>query len=280
MLHKHSLIESLGPIFLSALSFCLSMTFIVFFSTAICPEISLFANSGWGKALFMAAGIWQAIVLVLFTAPIKIIPQIWHAFSWPASYKHIKTFLWFTALFSIAHCVVLFIYFFTGNAELQYSNALDKLMSARWYQLLLSLLAPATLAWSEEFIFRGVTFSYLRTRMNFLSAALLSSFVFMIVHDLSNPLNLLTRDWQLGVGLFLLGLFLTYVMSYMETIAASAGAHAGLVFIKVVLRKFPLLVITENNHLFFPEDLRMSVITHLLLLGSSIYLNTIFKQKQ
>jgi len=219
----------------------------------------------------MGAAIWQAIVLVAVTAPIAIIPRVWRAFSWPFSMAQLKIFFSFLVVFSIAHSTALLAYWFSGYAEIQYKNALETVLSARWYHLLLSLIAPATLAWAEEFIFRGVTFSYLRTRMNFLNSLLISSFIFMIVHDLNNPLNLLTRDWQLGLGLFLLGVFLTTIMERSGTIAASAGAHAGLVLIKVVLRKFPIIIVTGNSLFLFPADLRMSLITHAALLGASIY---------
>lgn len=142
------------------------------------------------------------------------------------------------------------------------------LMIKRWPILCIGFIGTFFLAWSEELLFRGLFFNHFAHTLPTFTSAVMSSVIFSLLHDLSNPLRLITTQWQLGLGLFLLGMFLTYIRLW-KGFAASAGAHAGLVYIKVILRKIPLLPIVTGSPYLFPIDLRESLIVHALLIGAT-----------
>jgi hypothetical protein len=75
-----------------------------------------------------------------------------------------------------------------------------------------SLLAPVT----EELLFRGILFGALRVRVGPISAGLISSFVFTLVH----------RDLGTFVSLWLLGCALAYVYCRTGSLYVSMACHA------------------------------------------------------
>ena len=254
--------KSFGPIIISALSFILSFAILHPFALFLDPSFSLYALSGIGKLAVMTAG----IMLALSFAAIQQ-RSLLHAFrdaaTWPASLKHLKTFFRFAGTFAALHLLVLGGYWLTGWATFQ-PNELPQLFS-RWPLILICCVGTFALAWAEELLFRGLIYHYFRQHYTVLPSAIIASFIFMLLHDLHNPLNLLTVRWQLGLGLFLLGLFLNLVMVWQRSIAAGAGVHAGLVIVKAILRKIHILPVLAGSLYWFPIDLRQSFFTHIML---------------
>lgn len=247
----------------SAASFLCSALIIHTIALRLDPSFSLLLTRGVGKAALMWAAILQIIWFLAIQAASFATPLWRDAITWPLQKKSWSPFFRFFLLFCGAHILFLSSYYLTGWATWQ--PAALPLLLTRWPVLLVGFIGTFFLAWSEELIFRGLLFSHFQRSLPLLTSAVSSSFIFSILHDLHNPLNLLTRDWQLGLGLFLLGMFLTYVRVWQNSLAASAGVHAGLVFIKVVLRKVDLLPIIGGSRYLFPVDLRESLIVHLLL---------------
>ena len=87
------------------------------------------------------------------------------------------------------------------------------------------------------------------------------------------------QQMEAGNGAFLLGMFLTYVRVWENSLAASAGVHAGMVYIKVILRKVPLLPIATGSPQFFPIDLRESLIFHVLLVLGCVVLHHMCRER-
>lgn len=101
----------------------------------------------------------------------------------------------------------------------------------------------------------------------------------MLAHDLTNPLNLVTVHWHLGLGLFLLGFFLNLLFFLSGRLAVSMGAHAGLVFVKVFLRRIPLVSYAAVVPWWFDPDLRQSPAVHALFIVSIIIITIMHWQK-
>ncbi len=145
------------------------------------------------------------------------------------------------------------------NWDLNFSSSL-------FFKLIWGFIVVFFLAWTEELIFRGTIYLYFAQYFQPLISLLITSTMFMFAHDLSNPLNLVTKNWQLGLGLFLLGALLNIIFITTKKLYTGMGAHAGLVFVKVALRRIPLIMYLPASQLPFwiNKDLRMSPLIHLL----------------
>lgn len=270
--------RSLRPIIGSAASFFLSAAVIHTFACWLHPTFSLFATRSVGKFALMAGALIQ---VTLFTAiqQRSFARKIWHhAVAWPTEITAWRSFLYLFSLFAVLHLFILDKYRFFGWAT--WHTTAFSLIPVRWPALLGGMIGTFLVAWSEELIFRGVIFEHLRRTLSLWPSTLIAALLFSLSHDLSNPLRLLTTQWQLGLGLFLLGTLLTMIRVYYRSIAASAGAHAGLVLIKVVLRKIPLLTIATGSTYLFPIDLRESLIVHAVMgvTIALIYRNIVFNK--
>lgn len=200
------------------------------------------------------------------------------AVCWPFRATSWHPFFLFFCVFTLLHAGVLGIYVFYNIAQwvpLPLPDLIETSMSwapsilphiiASKKVLIVGFIGTLALAWAEELLFRGLLLQHFLRFMPPFASAIASSFIFSILHDLRNPLNLLTAQWQLGLGLFLLGMLLTYIRLWWGSMAASAGAHAGLVYLKVILRKIPLLPIAAGSPFLFPVDLRESLLVHVLM---------------
>jgi hypothetical protein len=86
----------------------------------------------------------------------------------------------------------------------------------------------------------------------------------MLVHNITHPLELVTTQWKLGLGLFLLGFLLNLVFIISQKLYVGMGVHAGLVYVKVFLRRIPCITYASSLPWWLNSDLRQSLITHLL----------------
>jgi len=133
--------------------------------------------------------------------------------------------------------------------------------------LLFGFLATFFLAWTEEAIFRGTVIPLLkRGGISALGCILISALIFMLAHDVTAPWHLLSTDLPLGIGLFLLGVMLAQIFIGSNTLYIGMGAHAGLVFIKVFLRRIPCLAYTQTLPWWLHQDLRRSPLVHVCFL--------------
>jgi len=253
---------SFGPIIVSALSFIISFSLIHNLALLLHPSFSLFALNGVGKIAVMTAALVQALCLVAIQ-PKSLFMFFRHAATWPFYSSCMRTFLQYAGSFALLHLIVLGGYFFTGHASFN-AYAIPQLLT-RWPLVLLCVIGTFFLAWAEELLFRGLIYPYFRQHYSMMTSAIIASTIFMLLHDLHNPLSLVTYQWQLGLGLFLLGLFLNLVMVWQKSIAAGAGVHAGLVVVKAILRKIHILPLAAGSPYLFPIDLRQSLFVHLLL---------------
>lgn len=90
-----------------------------------------------------------------------------------------------------------------------------------------SVLSALVVALVEEAVFRGFLLGRLASVMPQRAAVAMSSAIFAAVH-LFRPGSMVFRA-GLGAGLFLLGLLLARIAWERQSIAASAGLHAGLI---------------------------------------------------
>ncbi len=261
-----------GPIVLSALSLFLTFIFVQPVACLLDPTFSLFSNRGIGKIGITVLVIWH-IFLLLFNCEKKLLQDFWQTnFLFFKDTKWIKPFGVFFLSFSFLHALFLAALYVFGYVV--YSPVVLQINVSFVIKMFLSLIAPFFVAWTEELIFRGTVYKFFVQELSSITSALLASLIFMLAHNLSNPLALVTSDWQLGVGLFLLGLFLNLIFIITGKLYTGMGAHAGLVFVKVFLRRVPFLVFLDASQLpfFINQDLRQSLLFHLFFLIIDIIL--------
>lgn len=261
-----------GPIVLSALSILITFIFVQPIACWFDPTFSLFANRGIGKIGITVLVIWH-IFLLLFNCDKKLLSDFWQTnFLFFKNFKWLKPFCLFFLIFSTLHILFLSFLYLTGcvvyvplDINLNLSFAL---------KMLIGIMATFFLAWTEELIFRGTVYKFFVTELSPVTSALLASLIFMLSHSLSNPLALITIDWKLGAGLFLLGLLLNLIFILTGKLYTGMGAHAGLVFVKVFLRRVPFLAFLAPNALpfFIDKDLRQSLIVHVAFISVDIIL--------
>jgi len=261
--------KGFGPIFLSALSLFISALLIHILSFYTLPTYSPFAAKGAGKNILLFMGVLQTLSFMAIRSRIE-----WQRFFnefcfWIFNAQRWRTFFYFFIRFAIFHTLLLGIYASTGHAALQKASVAPP--QRLLLHLALIFIAPIVLAWGEELIFRGLLFNFLKKYCSLATSIFSASLIFALSHDAQHPLSLLTTRWQLGLGLFLLGAFLSLIAEWKQTLAASAGVHAGLVYVKVLLRKFPIITIPASSPYLFPIDLRESLIVHALLLCGSVF---------
>ena len=141
--------------------------------------------------------------------------------------------------------------------------------------------ATFMLAYTEEVMFRGTVFPFLVQFMRPIAAVFFTALAFMTVHFLPSPLAQVWRDPAIALGLFLLGFMLNLIFIAAETMYANIGAHAGLVFVKVILRKVRFLTIAAPPWLpwFLHHDLRQAPLVHLFFLVVIVGLVVLLRKK-
>lgn len=254
----------LGPVCLSAFSIFVTFQIVQPITNLFDPSFNLLANRGVGKIAFMTIVIAH-IFLLLFTSRqtlLKIFLEKNIYFFSRSSW--IKSFFSYFLLFSTLHVVLLLTLVALGIVQFDPTGLNFSLSLAG--SILLGFVATFFLAWSEELIFRGTLYLYWAQDWSPLVSALITSVIFSLVHDLLNPINLMTRDWQLGLGLFLLGFLLNLIFIVSGKLYTGMGAHAGLVFVKVLLRRMPIITYPSAEAMpwWVHQDLRQSPLVHTL----------------
>ncbi len=190
----------------------------------------------------------------------------------------LRRFAAFFLLFFGAHVAFLALCSVLGFASLQGVAVPSTL--ALTGKLIFGFFVTFLLALTEEIIFRGTFFYHFKRWMSELNAVLLTSLFFMTVHFLPNPIMQIYHDWHTALGLFLLGTLLNLINIKWGTMYANIGCHAGLVFVKVVLRKIRFFAFVSPSLLpwFLHADLRQAPIVHFFF--AIISLSIIFSLRR
>lgn len=263
----------------SALFLLISTVVVQWVGSWIQPDFYILANRGIGKVLFTLLVIGHLLGLALscsrnflYQALERSFFFLWRS-SWISAYA--KMFV----LFFTLHSFLLLIIGQLGYVQYNVSviPSIKIVMS-----ICLGFVVTFFLAWTEELIFRGVLYAYIAQFCAPLVSVVITSLIFMFAHDLTAPWMLISHHWQLGLGLFLLGCLLNLLLLVSGTLYVGMGAHAGLVSVKVLLRRLPLITYLPDDQLpwWLHNDLRQTVITHLLFLLVIVILVVVYKKKE
>ncbi|MBM3892846.1 CPBP family intramembrane metalloprotease [Candidatus Dependentiae bacterium] len=256
------LLDVMRPVFLSAFSIFLSFCLLQPIALWLNPSFTLLANRSAGKIAFTLVVIVHIIMLAA-TLP----RSEWQQFL-ERTILFIKTRNWLRpffgmfSLFALLHALLLYGLSYSPYVT-SYAPSI-KIIFEKTPALAFGFLATFFLAWTEEAIFRGTVIPLLRRgKLSTLNSVFLSALIFSLVHDITAPWHLLSCDLPLGIGLFLLGIMLAQLFIISNTLYIGMGAHAGLVFIKVFLRRIPCLAYTDHLPWWLHSDLRQSPLVHL-----------------
>ncbi len=263
LLHRVTkLVDVLGPILLSALSLWICFLLIQPIALVLDPSFTLLANRSIGKIAFTLI----VLIHILLLAAAK--PRHWWQQFMQTNVYFLGTTTWIKPFLS------LFFLFFTSHALLllaltttPYATCTLPSLSLVLHKLpnlLFGFIATFFLALTEEAIFRGTLIPLFSHNLSRFGTILLSALIFMLAHNLTAPWELITTDWALGLGLFLLGTILAQIYTITNTLYIGMGAHAGLVFVKVFLRRIPCITYQEPLPWWLHVDLRQSPLVQLL----------------
>lgn len=256
--------DLIGPIIISALSIFIAFIILQPLACWLDPIFNLLASRGIGKIAFVSLVIYQ-ILLLLLLQPKAFLQQFLKTNLYFFTEKNwLKKFFSYFLIFFLFHVLILLFFLFFGFV--QYNSNWGNLNISLVLRIFWGFIATFFLAWTEELIFRGTLYPFFAQKVSPLISLLTTSLIFMFVHDLRNPLNLITKNWELGLGLFLLGALLNIIFISTKKLYTNMGAHAGLVFVKVILRRAPLIIFLPPSFLPFwiNKDLRMAPIVHVL----------------
>ncbi|MBD3231877.1 CPBP family intramembrane metalloprotease [Candidatus Dependentiae bacterium] len=258
------ILSAIGPIILSALSILITFFILQPLALKLDPRFNLLANRGIGKVAFIFLAIYQIFLLLIILPKSFFNDFIRINFSFFIQKSWIKDFFKYFSIFFSLHVLLLILFLMTPYVQFNYFWGyfdLNLILKLIW-----GFIVVFFLAWSEELIFRGTIYLYLARFFKPIAGILVTSIIFMFVHDLSRPVNLITENWHLGMGLFLLGVLLNIIFVITRKLYTGMGAHAGLVFVKVILRRIPIIMYLSASKLPFwiDKDLRMSPLVHLL----------------
>lgn len=259
---KHCLVR-LGPILVSAFSLLISSFFVQFLLSWYDPTFYLLANKGVGKIIFTLLVMGNLSILVLLQTPSFRRQWLETNFYFFRHQQWLLSYLKFFILFFILHWVLLIFFCFLGIAHY---NPVLTIKTSTLLGILFGFIVTFFLAWTEELFFRGTIYPFFAQFWSPLVSIVSSSFIFMIAHSLTEPLKLLTTEWKLGLGLFLLGILLNLFFALTNRLYVGMGAHAGLVFVKVILRRIQLIKFLPSEQIPYWAniDLRQSLLVHAL----------------
>ena len=278
---KYNYWKCLGPISLSALSLFIGFLILQPLACSLDATFNLLSNRGIGKAAFISMVIYQ-LILFFSIQPYQFLKNfLQNNVTFIVKKYWFKNFCLYFFIFSLLHSLILIFIYFTNNAYYNQQWLIIKNYNSLAITLSLSLIGPFLVAWTEELIFRGTLYPYFEQYYKPIYSMFIISTLFMFAHNLTNPLKLVTTEWKLGLGLFLLGILLNLIYIITGKLYSGMGAHAGLVFVKAILRRFPIILfIPEQQWVWWiNKDLRQSFLIHLLFLITNIVLIIQYKNK-
>ena len=257
-----SLLKVTGPVVISAFSIFVTFCVLQPLACWLDPSFTLLANRSVGKIAFTIM-ILLHILLLATTTPRAFFDRLVATnILFFVRERWLKPFFTLFALFAGLHTIAVGVMVYGGYVTFNPSAAYRLIPMIP--NLLWGFVATFLLAWTEEFMFRGTLYPFFAQRFTPLASITLTSLIFALAHDLTNPLSLVTTQWRLGLGLFLLGFMLNLLFAITNKLYIGMGAHAGLVFIKVLLRRIPFIAIPTTIPWWFSPDLRQSIIIHIL----------------
>jgi membrane protease YdiL (CAAX protease family) len=257
-----SLLKVTGPVVISAFSIFVTFCLLQPLACWLDPSFTLLANRSVGKIAFTLMVLLHILLLATTTSRTFFNRLVSTNILFLVRERWLRQFFTFFALFAGLHTIALGVMVYGGYVTCTPEAAL--LIIPKIPNLLWGFVATFFLAWTEEFIFRGTLYPFFAQRFAPLASITLTSLIFSLAHDLTNPLSLITTQWRLGLGLFLLGFMLNLLFALTGKLYIGMGAHAGLVYIKVLLRRIPLITIPTVIPWWFSADLRQSIIIHIL----------------
>jgi membrane protease YdiL (CAAX protease family) len=262
--------QIVGPILASALSLFISTLILQWIGSLLFTDFYLLSRGGIGKIAFSVMVFVQIILLFSTQSKSFVESFLQNTILFFKNKKWITPFCKLFCLFFFAHA--LFIVFLYTQNILVWNQMLAAISSGTILKTAVAFIAVFTLAWSEEAIFRGGIFAYFAQHLSSYSAAFITSLIFMFSHRLETPWTLITSEWKLGLGLFLLGLMLNLIFITTKQLWYGMGSHAGLVGVKVFLRKIPFLIPATSTPFWFHDDLRQSLLVHCFFAGICLFL--------
>lgn len=256
--------KSLGPIVISAFSVFITFLILQPLALLLDPAWTLLSSRSIGK-ITLTVIVIEHILLLIFLQSRQFLQQWFQTnLRFLESLRWLKSFFLFFLTFFCLHSLILLSFYCAGY--LIYDPAWGIIKPSLVLRTAFGFVVTFFLAWTEELIFRGTVYPLLVQHLSKLESVFLASLIFMLCHDLTNPLNLMTKDWKLGLGLFLLGMMLNLIFVVTGKLYSGMGAHAGLVFVKVILRRARFLVFLPAAQLplWVNEDLRQSTLIHAL----------------
>ncbi len=254
--------KAVGPILLSALAIFIDYLLLQVLANKLEIGLNLLSSRGLGKIIFTSLVFYQ-MLLLLSTYPYSFMQKLKKTILFFSEPRWFLSYLLFLLIFCLLHFSFLEGLILTGYAH----YAKVTITNTVFLNILWGFIVVFLLAWTEEAIFRGFIYQQINQYCNPIPAILLTSLIFMLSHDFAMPTNLLTKNWQLGVGLFSFGILLNTIYVATNKLYCSMGAHAGIVFMKVILRKARFIIISTTNLPFWLNvDLRQSILVHLLFL--------------
>lgn len=259
------IVKSLGPVVLSAFSILICFFLLDPLARTVDPSYTLFASKGVGK-------ITSTLIVILH---IMLLASTWPAQQWQLfKDRYISFFInkpsW---IYSFGKTFVLFFFLHTlllvGITLSPFAQfvSLDKPITLSLIgSCIFGFVATFFLALTEELVFRGLLLMHLKTQLKPLATCVVSAIIFSLAHNITAPWLLIYPDTALGIGLFLLGLLLALLATGTGSLAAGMGLHAGLVYVKVVLRRIPLITYTPDLPWWLSQDLRQAALAHALFL--------------
>ncbi len=257
--------QAVGPLFLTALSFLLfSWGADVAGKFFISPNWNILASRGFAKILFTLISL-SHLGFFLFLDGRTSFPFFARRnmiFYFPPSWFS-RYMRWWTIFFSL-HLLVLLFFIVLGDASLNYNFITSRTFPFLFCYFLGGCLATFFLALTEEIIFRGSIFPYVRQYASPLTALFITSFIFSACHGLPRPDLFLWNEPQVAIGLFLFGCLLNAIYLCMGRLYYSMAAHAGMVSVKVLMRKIPFITFSSTSHWWVHPDGRQAFIIHIL----------------
>jgi len=257
-----SLLKVTGPVVISAFSVFVTFCLLQPLACWLDPSFTLLANRSVGKIAFTLMVLLHILLLATTTSRAFFNQLVSTNILFLVRERWVKPFFTFFAIFAGLHIIALGVMVCGGYVLVTPEAAL--LIIHKIPNLLWGFVATFFLAWTEEFIFRGTLYPFFAQRFAPLVSITITSLIFSLAHDLTNPLSLVTTQWRLGLGLFLLGFMLNLLFALTGKLYIGMGAHAGLVYIKVFLRRIPLITLPTVIPWWFSADLRQSIIIHIL----------------
>ncbi len=255
----------MGPVILSALSLFVCFHVLQPLALWLDPSFSLLANRGVGKVVFTLLVLLHIMLLLTTTSQQFTRSFLQTNLLFMRTDKWVKPFSTYFIIFFSLHSFLL-IGLSVATDFVQYTPHILNLVPFKIGPLLWGFVATFFLAWTEETIFRGTLYPFLHQKLSERSSIFMASFIFMLAHNLTNPLLLITDNWKLGLGLFLLGMLLNIIFAITGKLYIGMGIHAGLVFVKVFLRRIPCITYATTLPWWFDIDLRQSFVIHIIFI--------------